>query len=138
MSQNKDFRRYAGYGGVVLLFLGLFAPLTTYPVGLIDTATTTLIGDNIAFAVMAVAIVLGLAAILKEKYKIASVAGGIALIWTILLYQLVAVRIQNAVQQDPLMWALVNQIVQISWGWALLLLGAILLIASGLIKVTTE
>jgi len=138
MSQNKDFRRYAGYGGVVLLFLGLFAPLTTYPVGLIETATTTLIGDNIAFAVMAVAIVLGLAAILKEKYKIASVAGGIALICTILLYQHVAVRIQNAVQQDPLMGALVNQIVQISWGWALLLLGAILLIASGLIKVTTE
>ena len=138
MSQNKDFRRYAGDGGVVLLCLGLFAPLTTYPVGLIETATTTLIGDNIAFAVMAVAIVLGLAAILKEKYKIASVAGGIALIWTILLYQHVAVRIQNAVQQDPLMGALVNQIVQISWGWALLLLGAILLIASGLIKVTTE
>jgi len=121
-----------------MLFLGLFAPLTTYPVGLIDAATTTIIGDNIVFTVTVAIIALGFAAAFKEKYKIASVTGGIALIWTILLYQHVAVRIQNAVQQDPLMGALVNQIVQISWGWALLLLGAILLIASGLIKVTTE
>jgi hypothetical protein len=121
-----------GFAGAGLLFLGAFSPVTSVP--LIGSQTFMQNGSVEGVLVLACATAAALLA-LTRKYPLLLVPGGAALLVVAVSY--LALRSELNAAGDDIPFAEIRRTalgaVQLQWGWAVLILGALLVIGAALL-----
>lgn len=116
-----------GFVGAFLLLVGCFAPIVTLPL----FGTATYFGNgNVDAILVLVFCVVSIAVILLKKY-LALYFTGIASLGVIIfdLYSLIR-KIADLKDETPTSQQATIMAIQIQWGWAVLIIGGILLLIS--------
>lgn len=143
-SGNMDTRKVIGLIGSAILFIGVFAPIMSAPiVGNINYFQNGE-GDGVVILILAI---ISLILVLGGKYKGLWFTGIIALgvmLFTFVHFQStmsqVKADIDSELTDNPFrgLADMAVHSVQLQWGWALLIVGAVLLIASAAMKDEAE
>lgn len=125
-----DKRQVMGLVGSVALFVGVFAPLVNFPLrGSMNYLQYIPIGEIFLIISAITSVILTL----RRDY------GGLLIIGLISLgtvaFPFIHVQVRKS---QPGLSAYLLQFVQFRWGWALLLVGAILVIAAAAVKGTKQ
>jgi len=124
-------KQLLGLIGVAILFVGVFAPIISAPiVGNINYFQNGK-GDGTIILILAV---LSLIFTLMKKYKglwFTGIGSLCVLFFTFINFQIQMNELNHELSGNPFA-ALAN--IQLQWGWALLVIGAVLLICSAAVK----
>lgn len=139
-----DTRKVIGLIGSAILFIGIFAPIMSVPiVGNINYFQNGE-GDGVIILILAI---ISLILVLGEKYRGLWFTGIVALgvmLFTFVHFQSTMSQakadIDSKLTDNPFrgLADMAVHSVQLQWGWALLIVGAVLLIASAAMKDGTE
>ncbi|MGA3209542.1 MAG: hypothetical protein ABSE05_17170 [Syntrophales bacterium] len=131
-------KQIIGLIGSAILFMGVFAPVVSLP--LIGNQNYFEAGEGRAFIVLIIAVISLIVVIITQKYDAALLFTGIGSL-SVILYSLVkflkGIPEMTSGMESELEGnaSMAMQLFQIQWGFAVLILGALLLIASGAIKI---
>lgn len=135
-----DARMILGLGGVALVFLGVFMPIVSLPI--VGTVNYFNNGKGDGVMLLALALISALLVAVKRYRGLLATGGASA---AMLAYSFLALTQRLAEAQASLESSLAGnpfaglaqaamQSVQIQWGWAVLVLGALLILGAGVLK----
>jgi len=125
-------KQIIGLIGSAILFIGVFAPVVSLP--LIGDQNYFEKGEGVALIVLILAVISLIVVIITQKYDAALLFTGIGSL-SVILFSLV--DFLKGISENPFrdLSDMAMQPVKIQWGFAVLILGALLLIASGAMKI---
>ena len=143
-SSNLDIKQILGFIGSVILFIGVFTPIVSVPiVGTINYFQNGQ-GDGIFLIILAVtSFILSI----TKKYKGLWLTGVISLLMLIsvlISFQAKIAEMKSQINTElagnpfKFLGDIAVQSMQIQWGWALLFIGSVLIIAAAAIKENKE
>jgi hypothetical protein len=139
-----DRRQVLGIAGTATLFIGVFLPIVSLPIVGAQNYFQNGRGDGTILLVIAG---VALLATLARRFALVSIAGLVSLL--LLGYTFVAFRVRIAEMRAAMdrdlggnpfkgIGEAMMQSVQLQWGWAVLVVGALLLCTSGVAKGASE
>jgi uncharacterized protein YjbI with pentapeptide repeats len=137
---SLDLAQVLGILGALLLFIGVFTPLVRLPVVGSINALRNGSGDGIILIALAFA---SLVFIFRKTYQwlwVSGVGAGATIILNFLVLQFRISEIKSNIDQElqgnPFrgLADIAAQSIQIEWGWGLLFVGAVLIVASAYLK----
>jgi hypothetical protein len=123
--------RILGLLGALIIAIGVFLPVISYPTGSVTYISTAATESYVIFGLAALAVILALAN--KTKLIWISGVGAMgALVYTFFhVRQTIATVVTQQVDSLATVQGSAAGTASFQWGWGVLLLGAILLIAAG-------
>jgi hypothetical protein len=137
---SSNTKKILGLIGAILLFLGVFMPIVSIPIMGNMNYFQNGKGDGVVIIILAIASVFW---ILLERYNALWFTGFASLgvlAFTFVTFQSrmsqVRSQIQKELADNPFrsLAEMATQSIQLQWGWALLVVGAVLIIAAAAIK----
>ena len=132
-----ELKQILGVAGSLLLFVGVFVPIISMPIiGSLNYFQNGK-GDGVIILVLAL---ISLVLTLTRKYKALLITGLLSLavmLFTFISFKMRINDMKNSLGDNPFAKGIADlalQTVQIQWGWAVLVIGACLIIAAAVVK----